>query len=614
MKRVDKVSPALDHVLVEAINCHNTGKAQEAEALYRHILSSPSMHAVASYGLGLLCMTQGRLAEAADAYRHAIAIQPDYVDAYLNLGTVELALRRFDEAIALYRHALTLAPDNSTAYCNLGKALNDSGRVEEAVLAYAAAIDRQPDNRTAHLNLGAALLTQQKWGDSARATRRALELMPDSAIACVNLGTALLRLRDFDAAVGVYRSVAALQPENALIYATVGGGMFELGELQDAETLLRKAIALDHTLPSAHFNLSHTLKGMSRLDEAASAARMAIALCPDSAEYHFHLAHVLLLQGYLEPGWVEYDWRWGLPDLAWMSQLHAGFQQPRWMGEDIHDKAILVHTEQGLGDVIQFSRYLPLLLPKAKQVVVATRPALRRLLETIDGITVVSFSDIPLTNFDVYCPLLSLPRAFGTRLDNIPATVPYLHIDKDQTSRWDRRMGGLAPRVGIVWSGNPNTPRDRFRSPGLANVMPLFDVPGIDFVVLQVGEGRNESSKMPLPHHCLDLGGKINDLVDTAAIMCGLDLVISSCSAPLHLAGALGIPTWAMLSFAPHFPWLLERSDTLWYENMRLYRQTQPGEWVGVMDRIARDLTMLAQRRHRNVAASPAVYSGTEAL
>jgi tetratricopeptide (TPR) repeat protein len=606
--------PALDRILVEAISCQNLGKAEEAEALYRHILASPSIHAVANCGLGTLCMTQGRLAEAAEAYGRAIAIQPNYTDAYLNLGTVALALRRFEEAITFYRRALTLDPGSPAAYCNLGKALHDSGRLEEAVTAYTAAIERQPDNGIAHLNLGAALLARQAWEDSVRVTRRAIDLLPDNAMAYTNLGAALLRLDNCDDAAAAFRRAVSLRPESALVYATVGGGMLEIGELQDAEAILRQAISLDPALPNARYNLSHTLKALNRLDEAANEAQAAIALCPDSAEYHFHLAHILLLQGDLEPGWVEYDWRWNLADFAWMSQLHASFSRPRWMGEDIHNKTILVHTEQGLGDVIQFSRYLPLLVPKAKKVIVATKPELRGLLETIEGIKVVLFSDGSFPDFDVYCPLLSLPRAFGTRLDNIPSRVPYLRVGRDQISRWDKRMDGVAPRVGIVWAGNPNTPRDRFRSPGLANVAPLLAIPGIDFVILQVGEGRDRCSGIPPTSHCIDLGGDVKDLMDTAAIMCGLDLMISSCSAPLHLAGALGIPTWAMIPFAPHFSWLLERTDTFWYPTVRLYRQTQPGNWAGVIDRMAHDLTAFSRRERCSLAARDEVYSWSESL
>jgi FkbM family methyltransferase len=591
-------SDGLDHVLVEAISRHHAGDAPEAERLYREILESPSGHAVASYGFGLLCTTQGRLPEAIDAYRQAIVMRPDFVDAYINLGTAVLALGRPEEALALYQRATEISPGNAMAHGNLGKALQDLGRTDEAIAAYRTAIALEPDNAITHANLGAVLLERQVWGDSETITRRAIDLRPDNGMAHANLGTALMNLGRHEEALAACRQAIALRPQGVAMLASLGGAMLELGALEEAVALCRQAITLDPALSSAHFNLSHALKAMNHLEEATLAAREAIALSPGSAEYHFHLAHILLLRGDLAAGWVEYDWRWKLADFAWIRQLHGGFSQPLWIGEDIADKTLLIYTEQGLGDIILFARYLPLAVSKAGRVIVAAHPRMRRLLESIEGITIVSIRAVPLPDFDVHCPLLSLPRAFATRLDCIPATVPYLRVNAAERARWDRRIGGDSLRVGIVWAGNPATKRDRFRSPGLTSVAPLFSVPGVDFVVLQVGEGREELGASPLPSHVLDLGEEVVDLADTAAIMSGLDLMISSCTAPLHLAGALGVRTWAMIPYAPYFPWLLERSDTPWYPTVCLYRQQRSGlDWSGVVDRIAADLAALVRSR-----------------
>jgi predicted O-linked N-acetylglucosamine transferase (SPINDLY family) len=560
--------------------------------------ASPSAPAAANFSFALLCTAQGRLQEAIDAYCHAITLQPDFIDAYINLGSVVLSLGQHEEAMALYRQAIAIRPENAMAHGNLGKALQDNGQLDEAIDMYRAAIALQPDNANVFMNYGAALLERQAWDDSVTVTRHAIELQPDSAMTHANLGTALLRLGRYEEALAACRQAMALQPRGAVIQASLGGAMLELGEPREAIALCRDAAVLDPTLPAAHFNLSHALKAMNQLEEAELAARRTIALRPEDAEYHFHLAHILLLRGDLEAGWEEYEWRWKLPDFAWISDIRGVFSQPRWTGEDIGGKAILIYTEQGLGDIIQFARYLPLVVSKAGRVIVAAHPPMHRLLETIEGITVVSMREDSLPNFDVYCPLMSLPWAFATRLDSIPASVPYLFADPGEQARWDRRIGGDRLRVGIVWAGNPAVKRDRFRSPGLASVAPLFSVPGIDFVVLQVGPGREDCDASPLPAHVLDLGREIGDLADTAAIMSGLDLMISSCTGPLHLAGALDVPSWAMIPFAPHFPWLLERTDTLWYPRMRLYRQEQPGrDWSGVVDRIAVDLAALAHSK-----------------
>jgi FkbM family methyltransferase len=611
-------SPNLDDIgnaLIEAIGLQHAGQDVEAEKRYRTIIDSPAGHAVASYGFGMLCAAQGRQQEAIDAYRHAIVLRPGFVDAYINLGTVFLALGQPRESEALYRQAIALSPGNAMAHGNLGKALQDLGRIDEAIAEYRAAIAREPDNAIVHLNFGAALLEQRAWNDSETVTRRAIALQPENAMAHANLGAALMHLGRHADALATCHKAIALQPRGVAIHASLGGAMLEMGALPEAASLCRHAIALDPSLADAHFNLSHALKAMNQLGDAENAARQAIVMSSDSAEYHFHLAHILLLRGDLTAGWLEYEWRWKLPDFAWIGNLHGAFSQPLWAGEDISGKTILIYTEQGLGDIILFARYLPLVTRKAGRVIVAVHPPMRRLLGTIEGITIVSIGDVPLPDFDVHCPLLSLARAFATRLDSIPAEVPYLHADPVERVRWDRRIGGIAPRVGIVWAGNPATKRDHFRSPGLISVMPLFSVPGIDFIALQVGPERIDRDASALPLHVLDLGGEIADLADTAAIMSGLDLMISSCTAPLHLAGALGVPTWAMIPAAPYFPWLLERTDTPWYPSMRLYRQEQPGrDWSTVVGRMTVDLAAMVQSRKNRSPQPSAIPREPQAM
>jgi hypothetical protein len=425
-------------------------------------------------------------------------------------------------------------------------------------------------------------------------------------MAHANLGTALLNMGCYEEALAACYEAIALHPQGAAIHASLGGAMLELGALQEAISLCQNAITLDPTRPDAYFNLSHALKAVNHLEEASLAARQAIALNPASAQYHFHLAHILLLQGNLEAGWVEYDWRWKLADFAWIRDIHGVFLQPVWAGEDISDKTILIYTEQGLGDVIQFIRYLPLVVRNAKRVIIAIHLPIQRLLESIEGIIIISIREMTLPDFDVHCPLMSLPHAFETRLDNIPASVPYIRSSLFAKAHWTKRISSNGLRVGIVWAGNPVTKRDRFRSPHLVSVVPLFSLPGVDFIVLQVGAGRRDCDNSPLPGHVLDLGKEVSDLADTAAIMSELDLMISSCTAPLHLAGALGVPSWAMIPFAPHFPWLLKHVDTPWYPTMRLYRQGQPGQdWSDVISRISVDLTTLVQLKRG--AAVPVV-------
>ncbi|MFL5255640.1 MAG: hypothetical protein ACJ8AI_22635 [Rhodopila sp.] len=243
-------------------------------------------------------------------------------------------------------------------------------------------------------------------------------------------------------------------------------------------------------------------------------------------------------------------------------------------------------------------------------MIVAANAAVCRLLQTIDGITIVPLQEATLHEFDVRCSLLSLPRAFATYLETIPDSAHYLRAEPSQQARWSGLFGGKALQVGIVWAGNPATRQGRFRSPRLASITPLFDVPGIDFIALQAGPGRRDCTAHPLLPHILDLGREVADLADTAAIMAGLDLMISSCTAPLHLAGALGVPCWAMIPFAPHFLWLLGRHDSPWYPTLRLYRQEQPGlDWIGVVRRMVGDLTALVESRSKTELVADAALS-----
>jgi predicted O-linked N-acetylglucosamine transferase (SPINDLY family) len=590
-----EVTPASDDGWAEgfrqAVQYHQDGRLDEADHFYRLTLRSPLAPAVAYFNFGVLCMGRGRPMEAAEAFRHVLTLQPDMADAMVNLGTALLGAGRPDEAIAEYQRAIAISPDNAMAFGNLGKAFQDLGRMEEAFAAYHRALALRPQSAEVLINLGAALLDQYQWDEAVRVIREAIALRPESAMAHVNLAVGLLGLGQHEAALAACREAMALDPQGAAIACTLGGTMLELGAVAEAVTLCGRAVKFDPQSAGAHFNFSHACKAFNQLQAAEEAAEAAIAHNPGSAVYHFHLAHTLLVQGKTERGWEEYEWRWALPDFADLAALQKGFSQPQWNGEDISDKTILIYTEQGLGDIIQFARYLPLVVSRARRVILAASAPTRGLLSSIAGLTVIAPEDIAGQSFDVHCALLSLPRAFGTRIDTIPAEIPYFQVDPRETARWAARIGGDGPRVGIVWAGNPVTQRDRFRSPRLPSVAPLFKIPGITFVALQMGSGRQDLAQTPLPAHVIDLGEEITDLADTAAIIAGLDLMISSCTAPLHLAGAMGRPTWAMLPFAPHFTWLLDREDSPWYPSMRLYRQSQPGrDWSSVVDRIAEDL------------------------
>jgi len=400
----------------------------------------------------------------------------------------------------------------------------------------------------------------------------------------------------FDDAVTALGLALSLQPNYDSAYANLGAVLLDQGKAEAALEACLRAVAVNPHMVIGQCNLGATYKAMNRLDEAEVAFRQALALQPDLPEPHFGLAQILLLKGQLHAGWPEYEWRWKLRDYGWLKALHGDFAQPRWQGESLDGKTILVYAEQGLGDTMQFARFLPEVAARGGSIILAVQPPLVTLLSRLPGITVIPLDRKPLPPFDVYLPLLSLPHLLNTHLEGIPAQIPYLNADPALVERWRARIGGTGFKVGIVWAGNPTQRGDRLRSPHLAAMLPLFAVEGVDFISLQLGAGRADIAANPLPPNVLDLGPEITDFDDTAAIMASLDLVITSCTAPLHLAGALGIPVWALIPFAPHCFWMLDRTDSPWYPTLRLFRQEQAGhDWSGPTGRIAAELAELTR-------------------
>ena len=519
----------------------------------------------------------GQLAQAEALYRAIIAIHPAPADASYNLGLLLQTERRYPDAEIAYRHAITIRPDYVEALSNLGTVLQELRRFDEAIEIYRQAIVRRPDFAMAYTNLGTALKEQNKFAEAIAAYEHSLILSPNAALVLANLGAVLLEQQQY----------------------------------AKAEAVCRHALALNPTMTIAHCNLGATFKAQNKLVEAAAAYRLAVAADPDFPEAHFSLAQILFLQGDLRDAWEEYEWRWKLAEYVWVKSLHGIEQKPRWQGEPLNDRAILIYAEQGLGDTIQFARFIPEVVARGGRVVFAVHPPLVGLLGCIDDVTIVPLTQSPMPAFDVHCPLLSLPRLFGTTLETLPTQQSYLHAGPSAVERWASRLRGEDLRVGIIWAGNATQRGDRLRSPHLAAMAPLFAAPGVNFVALQVGDGRKDIAATPLPGNVQDLGTEIIDFADTAAIMTGLDLVITSCTASLHMAAALGIPTWGVLPFAPHFFWLLDRQDSPWYPALQLYRQDDSTSgWTGVITRVASDLAQLsAQTVNARHVAKREIYA-----
>lgn len=458
------------------------------------------------------------------------------------------------------------------AFVAAGYRHHNEKNYDKAAALYRAALVRIPAHFDALHLLGVAARQQGDGPAAARRIKQALRLLPSTAPAWFNLGQAQRECGRPDLAAAAQRAAVALQPDSGGAYTALGTSLQAHLRTAEAEAVWRRALLLDDGDASAHVNL----------------------------------AWAMLIRGRYAEGWPEFEWRWRRDDFT--SPLRP-FSQPQWRGEPLDGKTLLLHAEQGFGDTIQMLRYAPLAAARGGRVVLEAPAVLEPLTRNLPGLAQFIPQGAPLPDFDLHCPLMSLPLAFGTTVDAIPAPPAYLAAEPSRAAAWRRRMNERAPeadgalKVGLLWAGSPIFKGDRDRSPRLAPLTPLLSVAGARFFGIQMGDGRRDMEGVDLPPHFIDFGGDIVDFGDSAAIMANLDLMITSCSAPAHLAGALGVPTWLLLSYAPDWRWLLGRRDTPWYPSMRLFRQPSRGDWASVAAEAVDELRRLTAGR-RSCASS----------
>jgi tetratricopeptide (TPR) repeat protein len=494
-----------------------------------------------------------------------------------------------DEAVACCRQALELKPDYAEAYNNLGNALRDLGKLDGAIACYRRALELKPDYAEAHNNMGVAFRDLGKLDGAIACYRRALELTPDYAGAHSNLGVALLDQGKLDEAVACYRRALELKPDYAGAHYNLGNALNDQGTLDEAVACYRRALELKPDYAEAYNNLGNTLRDQGTLDEAVACCRRALELKPDYVEAHLNQSLISLLTGDFERGWAEYEWRWKTKQCQ-----RRDFSQALWDRQPLEGRTILLHAEQGLGDTIQFVRYAPLVKQARARVLVECQKPLVRLLAGCRGVDALIGRGDDLPPFDTHAPLLSLPGIFRTSLGTIPADVPYLFAEPGLVKHWQQELGGIAGfKIGIAWRGSPEHRNDRARSIPLSCFESLAGLPGAHFFSLQKGVGVGELQEASGRFPVTELGSRLEDFTDTAAVLRNLDLVIACDTAVAHLAGALGVPVWVALPFVPDWRWLLNRSDSPWYPTMQLFQQKKLGDWAGVFGEIK---TALAAR------------------
>jgi tetratricopeptide (TPR) repeat protein len=572
-----------------ALQHHQAGQLAEAERIYRQVLAAQPAQKDALHLLGVLALQSGKPAIAVDLISRAIAIDPNFADFHWNLGRALLACGRAGDAIASHRRAIALRADRAEFHNDLAIALHQTGQRDAAIAEYRAAIAIKADLPDPHNNLGRALFETGQFDAAIDALRSAISLRPQYPEAHNNLAHALRACGRYPDAIAEYQTAISQRPGVAEAHCNLGGSLLRLGQVEPAIESLQTAISLNADLPEAHNNLGICLMEQLKLDQAEASFRRAIQLRSDFADAHNDLAMVLLLRGDFARGWEEYEWRWKLPEIRRLDPKVPG---PPWDGSPLDGKSIYLHAEQGFGDTIQFARYIPIVAQRGGRVTLACQPEVAALIHEIEGIERIILPGEPRPACDTHLPLLSLPRAFGTRLDTIPAAVPYIRANPDRAQQWKSRLAehdGLF-KVGLCWSGRPTHSRDIFRSIPPQDLAPLERVNGVRFFNLQ--KGATTAPPIPLVDHTSDL----RDFSDTAALIENLDLVVTVDTAAAHVAGAMGKPVWILLSFCPDWRWLLDRADSPWYPTARLFRQPTAGDWsspiremLGAMQKLLRE-------------------------
>jgi Flp pilus assembly protein TadD len=620
---------------------HQSGDSAAGAGLIAQAIALRPHAAEFHFNLGLALFRLSRFDEAAASFAEAARLKPDWPVPHYDLGNALHAAGRAEEAARAYRAALKLQPDYPQAEANLANVLKATGKRAQAITAYRRLLRRHPALAEVHNNLGATLLEDGDSAGAESAFREAIRLRPDFVEAIGNLGDMLIHAERFaeavpaaeaaraaaptrpgfcemhadalrgaaryDEAIAAYQAALALNPAHASARFGMAEAYRLKRDLPAAETLLTALAAEFPKLWQAHQDLANVLRHAGRFAGAAAAYRTAAALHesaatlsplgmvlrdltqleeateilerarrldPANEDVRYNLATTHLTAGRLAEGFALYDAREAkfrptpLPGRA-------------WTGGSVRGRTLLVGAEQGLGDTLHFIRYLPALAATGPRILLRVQPALLRLLAGFPGPAALVSTDDKFPQFDLHVRLMSLPDRLRNA-DPMPLPVPYLAADPDLTQAWRARLAALPGlKIGLAWAGNSNFAADHLRSIAPESLAGLAGIPGITFVSLQKGA----SALPPLPIH--DWTADLSDMADTAALVTALDLVLSVDTAVAHLAGALGRPLWLLNRFDTCWRWLTAREDSIWYPSVRIFRQSAPGDWEGVITRAA---------------------------
>lgn len=628
--------------LKHGLELHQSGQLQEALEEYELILKIDPLHFDALQLSGAIAAQSRKWNLALDLFTKALLVNQSNPNIFYNKGVVLQELNRYEEALACYNTAISLKSDYSQAYNNQGNIYKELEELDLALHSFEKAIEFMPNNAQAHNNKGYALNLLKRSAEALVSINAAIDLDSNYAQAYNNKGIALRDLGRLDEALVSYARATELNPLYAEAYSNTGNALKELRRYDESINSYIKAITLKQDFAEAYYNLGSVLKDQYRYEEALTSYRKAIELKPNYAECFcnrgvlrselmqlqdaakdfatalklksdlptaiWNKAVLDLLRGDLEEGFIGFEWRWRDKNCVSFKEKRD-FIEPLWLGkESLLNKTILIYSEQGLGDTLQFCRYVPMVAALGAKVVFEVQKPLKSLLSHLNGVAkLICPGDTP-PPFNYQCPLLSLPLAFKTHLGNIPHQISYIRADDKKTSYWRDKLGTTKRlKVGLVWSGGfrAHTPEiwsvNERRNIALEHLTQLKDL-DIDFFSLQKGEPAESEFKEMVRSNwkgpqIFNYADELLDFSDTAGLIENLDLVISVDTSTAHLAAAMGKPVWIMNRFDTCWRWLTNRDDSPWYPTVRLFRQKEAGNWTDVVNEIKLALEHL-QTKH----------------
>jgi tetratricopeptide (TPR) repeat protein len=547
--------------------------------------------------IGLALLKQNKNLDALPYFERLVRNKSGHDSALHYLGVISYNLGDSKLAVDWMLQSIEINPGNADVFYDLGIALQAMGLEDQARTSYEQAIAIKPEFVQAHYNLGNVEAITGEFDRALVCYEQAISLDTRHYRAWYNRGNVLQNLKRYDQAIGSYERVIELKPEFAEAYNNLGNALREINKIEEAQSSYESAISIDEKFADAYNNLGNTLYDFQKIIPALASFDKAIAIRPDYAEAYWNKSLALLLDGQLRAGFEMFEWRWKTEKTG-LKPRELG--APLWLGEhDIAGKTLLLHSEQGLGDSIQFCRYAKLAKERGARVIMLVPKPLINLLQSLEGVDELVEIGQPVPAFDYHCPMLSLPLAFKTDLDNIPLSRGYLRADPLKSEAWGKRLGAKERlRVGVVWSGGvrPDRPElwaaHKRRNVELVAFAKALAHLEVDFYSLQKGEpAESEIRGQELAYwpkgNFYNYADELKDFSDTAALIDNLDLVIAVDTSTAHLAAAMGKPTWILNRYDTCWRWMLNRNDSPWYDSVTLYRQDDSRQWESILEKMA---------------------------